>query len=101
MGIAEKISMPTQKQEWWAWHKQNPHVWGLFEKFTFEAINAGHERLSAWFIVNQIRWETTVKTTGKFKIKNEYIAYYARLFMAVHPQYSEPKLFTTKRMRDE
>ena len=28
----------TTKQRWWAWHKKNPIVWVLFQKFTFEAI---------------------------------------------------------------
>ena len=107
MDIAEKLrsdekimGMPlSQKEQWWLWHKENPHVWELFERFTFEAIGAGHDRLSAWLIINQIRWETTVKTTGEFKIKNDYIAYYARLFMAMHPKYEG--FFKTKRMKDD
>jgi hypothetical protein len=42
--------------------------------------------LSAWLIVNRIRWETTVETSsGDFKISNNFIAYYARLFMDEHP----------------
>ena len=48
------------KLKWWAWHKDNPHVYELFEKFTMQAINRGHNRLSAWLIVNRIRWETMI-----------------------------------------
>jgi hypothetical protein len=47
-----------------------------------EALAMGHKRLSAWLIVNRIRWESMVVTTGKdYKISNDYIAWYARLFI--------------------
>jgi hypothetical protein len=86
------------KRKWWEWHKQNPHVYELFEKFTLDAISKGHERLSAWLIVNRIRWETAVETRGDdFKISNDFIAYYARLFMHNHPRYEG--FFKTKTLR--
>jgi hypothetical protein len=86
------------KRKWWEWHKQNPHVYELFEKFTLDAISKGHERLSAWLIVNRIRWETAVETRGDdFKISNDFIAYYARLFMHNHPRYEG--FFKTKQLR--
>jgi hypothetical protein len=86
------------KRKWWEWHKQNPHVYELFEKFTLDAISKGHDRLSAWLIVNRIRWETAVETRGDdFKISNDFIAYYARLFMHNHPRYEG--FFKTKTLR--
>jgi|TARA_B100001778_G_scaffold330509_1_gene333133 hypothetical protein len=88
------------KKKWWAWHKQNPHVYKLFERFTLEAISKGHKRLSAWLVVNRIRWETTIETSGSdFKISNDYIAYYARLFHALNPKYDG--FFITKKMKGE
>ena len=86
------------KQKWWAWHKQNPEFYHLFKRFTFEAANRGHRNLSAWLIVNRIRWETMIVTTGDdYKISNDYIALYARLFMHKHPQYKG--FFRTKPMK--
>ena len=79
----------TLKQKWWKWHKENPHVYELFERFTREALGRGHLRLSAWLIINRVRWETSIVTTGgDFKISNDYIAFYSRLFMAENPQYN-------------
>ena len=90
----------TQKERWWAWHKKNPHVYRLFERFTLEAIAKGHKTLSAWLIVNRIRWETTVVTRGdKFKITNNHIAYYARLFHALHPEHDG--FFKTHKLKEE
>jgi hypothetical protein len=88
----------TVKQKWWAWHKENPHVYALFKRFTLQAISAGHKNLSAWLIINRIRWETSIETKGEdFKISNDYIAYYSRLFMHEHPQFSG--FFRTKALK--
>lgn len=88
------------KRKWWAWHKANPHVYELFERFTFEAIRHGHKNLSAWLIVNRIRWETSVVTQGDdFKVSNDFIAYYARYFMHLHPAYRG--FFRTKPLKHE
>jgi len=65
-----------------------------------EAINHGHRKISHWLIINRIRWEVAMKTTGQdFKICNNHIAFYARLFVKVHPQYRF--IFNLKRMADE
>jgi hypothetical protein len=89
-----------KKEAWWEWHKGNPHVWQLFERFAYEAVNKGRTRISHWLIINRIRWETNIVTTGEdFKISNDYIAFYARLWKAKHPQHKD--LFTTKRMIGE
>jgi hypothetical protein len=88
------------KQRWWAWHKENPRVYELFDKFTREAIELGHRHLSAWLIVNRIRWETSVVTMGEdFKVSNDFIAYYARLFMALNPDYDG--FFRIKTLKSE
>lgn len=70
-------------------HNNNPRIWELFQKFTFDAIDAGHKRIGAGFITERIRWEVTVNTTGdSFKIRNGFRAFYSRMFMAKYPQYA-------------
>ena len=94
------LTFEEKKQAWWEWHKANPHVWHLFERFAYEAVNKGRKRISHWLIINRIRWETNIITTGEdFKISNDHIAFYARLWKAKHPQHKD--LFTTKRMIGE
>jgi hypothetical protein len=88
----------TDKETWWEWHKKNPHVYALFEKFSLQAIGSGRENFSHWLIMNRIRWETAITTTGdEFKIRNDFIAYYARLFMARHPEHDG--FFRIKKMK--
>jgi len=93
-------SYDEKKREWWEWHKANPDVWTLFERFSLEAIQRGRNKISHWLIINRIRWETAIVTTGKdFKISNDYIAFYARLWIAKYPQHKD--LFTIKKMKGE
>jgi hypothetical protein len=81
------------------YHRDNPQVYELFKRFTFMAIKRGHNRLSAWMIANRIRWETSIETfsVDEYKISNDYIALYARMFMRDHPQYDG--FFKTKEMK--
>jgi hypothetical protein len=93
-------SFREKKEAWWAWHKENPQVWKYFERFAFEAIAHNRKKISHWLIINRIRWETSIVTTGDdFKISNDYIAFYARLWKAKYPQHKD--LFNTKRMIGE
>lgn len=83
---------------WYHWHAANPDFFALFEKFTAEAISMGHKALSGWLIVNRVRWETNVVTKGgEFKISNNYISLFARLYMIRNPQYVG--FFKTNRMK--
>lgn len=76
------------KRKWWEFHKQNPQVWELFEKFTFQAINRGFDNYSVNAIFERIRWHTDIETTGdRFKINNNHRAYYARYFHHVYPRH--------------
>ena len=99
----------TRANEWWRWHLQNPQVWTWFEQFAFEAVKRGRSRISHWLIINRIRWEVFITTTGviahtedgreEFKISNDHIAFYARLWKHRYPQHAS--LFKTKRMVGE
>lgn len=76
------------KEKFELFHEENPHVYDMFCKFTMQAINRGHKRLSAWMVANRIRWETSIETTGnEYKISNDFIALYARKFMEDHPEH--------------
>tara|TARA_Y100000593_G_scaffold93896_1_gene190465 strand:+ start:451 stop:852 length:402 start_codon:yes stop_codon:yes gene_type:complete len=70
---------------------ENPHVWELFKRFTFEAIRAGHGNFSAAGIAERIRWETMISTTpingDAFKLSNNHNAFYARKFHDHFPEH--------------
>ena len=93
-------NMDENKERWLKWHKANPQVWELFKQFSFEVIESGRKKYSAWQVIGRCRWETDIQTTGKeFKISNDFIAYYARLFMETYPEHKG--FFQIKKLKSE
>ena len=81
-------------------HFANPHIYQTFSIYSWDAAKAGHKVFSHWLIMNRIRWDSLIQTDGeKYKIPNEYIAFYARMFMIRHPQLGA--FFKIKRMKGE
>lgn len=67
------------KYEFDRFNKQNPEVFRKFKKYAKQMYKNGRRRYSAWAIINAIRWEEDFTTRGsKFKINNNFIAFYAR-----------------------
>jgi hypothetical protein len=69
----------------------NPDIWRLFERFAFDMIQRGFQHYSADAVMHRVRWETAVYLldgNNEFKIANIWVAYYARKFTRVHPQYA-------------
>ena len=90
----------TNREKFEKFHQNNPKIWEYFCKFSNEAIDNGHRRISHWLIMNRVRWETSIVTDDKdYKISNNHIAYYARLWQETFPDRAH--LFNTKRMQDE
>lgn len=78
----------TDFQKWKRWDRANPEFYTLFTQFANEAVAAGVEKISGWWIANRIRWETSVVTRGSdYKVPNGCIAYYTRLFVEEYPQH--------------
>ena len=92
--------LQERKEAWWEWHKENPQVWNNFEKYTLEAIATGRKHYSHWAIINRKRWNSEIETNGgEFKISNEYIGFYARLFHARYPEHKD--FFRLKQLKEE
>ena len=66
-------------------HADNPKVYRLFVRYTKEAQARGRKP-GAWLIAGRIRWYAQIETRGDpFKLNNNWIAYYARMFHHDHP----------------
>jgi hypothetical protein len=81
-------------------NKENPHVYQAFERESLKAIEKGREKISAKLIINWIRWNEFLNSSDlNFKINDAYQSYYARLFVARHPQYYDK--FDFRKLRNE
>ena len=78
-----------------AFDAANPHIYALFRRFAYELLSAGVTRISSKAIIERIRWESRIATTGagwhvargkKFLIDNRFTAHYARKFAEDFPK---------------
>jgi len=70
--------------------RENPAVYRLFRRFALEALAVGgRRRFGARMIGERIRWYAAVETSGHdFKVNDHLWPFYARKFMADHPQHA-------------
>lgn len=83
-----------------AYHTANPHVYELVKKYTKDVIKTGRKTFSMTSIFERIRWYTNIETTGdEFKINQNYIPHYSRMFMREHPEHDG--FFNTRKLRSK
>jgi hypothetical protein len=71
-------------------HAANPQVWQEFESAALTMARTGRKRYGAKTIWEVMRYRRDLQTTGtKYKLNNNYTAYYARLFKQEYPEFSE------------
>lgn len=69
--------------------RENPEIWEMFEKLTLRLINNGVRRFGAKCIMENVRYNTALRTKGEqYKINNNYTAYYSREFASKYPQHA-------------
>ncbi len=72
-------------------HEDNPRVWELFKKFTFDRVRKGFHNYSARSIFHRIRWETDIpeyEQGEEFKLNDHHSPFYARRFMRMYPEHA-------------
>ena len=76
----------------------NPHVWEWYCHFADEAIRHGRTKCGSKEIIERIRWHINLTTTDpNFKICNNHTPYYARKWLALHPEH--PEFFVLRELR--
>ena len=96
----EQEFVNEKEEEFFKFHEENPGVYKLFNRFCYEYLDSGKEKISAAMIINRIRWEIDIHTTGDdLKINNNHQPYYARLWVRNNPAHKN--LFNFKKVRGE
>lgn len=72
----------TIEQDFWNFHRANPHVYDRLVQMCREAKGRGVRKLGIGMLFEVLRWEHMLRTAGDaFKLNNNYRSYYARLIM--------------------
>ncbi len=79
---------PTLRAAFEKFHAENPHVYALLCRFSAEVMAAGLKHYAVKAIIERIRWHVQIETKGdEFKINNNHAPFYARLWLAEHPEF--------------
>lgn len=75
------------EENFWAFHRANPRVYGALVRLAREARSSGAGKLGMKSLFEVLRWERGVSTRdwSGFKLNNNYTSYYARLIMHNEP----------------
>lgn len=85
----------TVEEKFEAFDAANPHIYTLFKQFALQALQSGARKMSSKLIINRIRWECAVTTTGAgwhvssgkpFLIDDRFTPWYARKFIKDFPR---------------
>lgn len=81
---------------------QRIEVWQHFERYALQVWDTGRRRYGAQTICHQIRWHMEIERgVGEFDINNNWIAYYARLFMYQYPEAREVEFFEVRKFKEK
>jgi hypothetical protein len=73
-------------KEWQDFHRENPRIYQMICHYSQQVIDAGHDHYAIATIWERMRWHFHVETKDKdFKLPNNHRAYYARFWLAQHP----------------
>lgn len=81
---------PTLTESFIEFHRDNPHIYLMFDRFTWEIIERGLSTFSVDALFHRMRWYTDIETSNSegFKLNNDHTAFYARLWMLNNPTYN-------------
>jgi hypothetical protein len=72
-----------------AFHASNPHVADALERLAGQWLAAGHRKVGMKALVERLRWESGIRTTGAYRINNSHVAFYARLLIERRPEWAD------------
>ena len=73
-----------------AFHAANPHVAAGLEHLAAEWLGAGHRKVGVKALVERLRWEAGIRTSGDdYRINNDFTSHYARLLIERRPEWAD------------
>ena len=82
------MSDETLNEKFKRFHSRNPHVYLALINLVKEVRATGKERVGIEMLMNQLRWNSFITTNGEdYKINQNFASRYARLIIAVHPEW--------------
>lgn len=68
-------------------HSMHPEIWIEFARLTLSLIANGRTHYGAKAIMEVVRFNTSIRGSGEFKVNNNHTAFYARVWCLTYPEY--------------
>ena len=99
-GLSDKKTSTEAHKQFLRYHHENPSIYATFDKYAWQTINRGFKHYGARSLFEVIRWHTgRAGKNDHYKINNNYVARYARLWMKNNPKYDG--YFRTRRQQSQ
>lgn len=82
------MAASRQEERFQAFHRQHTEVYRAFERRALALAQRGYRRWGAAAIFEVLRYESAIsgQPDDAYKLNNSFRAYYARMFLARHPE---------------
>ena len=88
--LDQACGTPKMVRDFEIFDQENPEVYEIVKKYTFQAIDSGRQRFGIAMIYERVRWYIAIETRGDtFKLNNNFKAFYARKFIHEYPQHKD------------
>ena len=78
----------SDRLRFFRFHRNNPHVFRKFKELAFAMKATGRTDYSARTIIEKMRWDYDINTTGDvFKINDDFVPMYVRLLIHRYRQF--------------
>jgi hypothetical protein len=91
---------PTIQEQFEEFHRRNPEVFALLERFTQQVVDRGRRKIGIRMLWERVRWEVMLSTEdpcSDYKINDHYHSRYVRLLIKAHPEWES--LFELRKLR--
>lgn len=81
----------TRKEQFEAFHAANPQVFKNLEMLAEKLIARGRKKIGIGLLMEVLRWDYYMASSdpnSDYELNNNYRAYYARLLIEKHPEWS-------------
>ena len=89
---------PKIEAAFWEFHNANPDVYAELKRIALDLIDRGYTKFGIATVYEVARWRSMLRLgpSAKFKLNNNFRAYYARMLMDREPRLAG--VFDTRRL---
>ena len=92
--MSEKVTIERKREikqilKFLNYHRNQPEVYLYYKSYMMQMIESGSTKISGRLCFERVRWELQVIKLEDFKMNNDYVPAFNRLFIEENPHYKD------------